>query len=91
MAVLSIICFAVDLPMRPTIGAVTRMDTPEQLSLQCLPVSPLRSSLLDLAITRDWGQSKGLETFKRKIYGEPPLFDRQVIQNALSRQNKMLM
>ena len=30
---------------------------PEQLSMQSLPVSPLRSSLWDLAITQNWSQS----------------------------------
>ena len=30
------------------------MDMPEQLSTLNLPVSPLRGSLWDLTITRDW-------------------------------------
>ena len=37
------------------ITAVTRMNTPEWLSLQSLPVSPLAwLSVWDLAVTRDW-------------------------------------
>ena len=36
--------------MRALIGAVTYMDTPEQLSMQSLLVS-----LWDMAITRNWG------------------------------------
>ena len=34
--------------MRAVIGAVTRLDTPEQLPMQSLPVSPLHGALWDL-------------------------------------------
>ena len=46
--------------MRASIGSVsvTRVDTLEQLSMQSLPVSPLRRSLWDgLTITQDWRTS----------------------------------
>ena len=45
-------------------GQITRMDTLEQLSMQSLPVLPLHySSLCDLEIIQDWGQSKMEQEF----------------------------
>ena len=55
--------------MGAVIGAVTRMDTPEQLSMKNLSVPPLHGSLWDLAITM--GDQKAKRNINSKGYKTP--------------------